>query len=260
MVIDWSFWLTVVGTIATVIFGIWAILLAKKRAYPGEITFFHDRSIRLFDDITGSLPQVTVNYKGEPVKKNLTLIKGFLVNTGSKDITKEMVETPLAFELFEGYRWLEASAKFSSDSDERVTIINQKTVVFSLGLFRCNEFLRFEGLIEVSEGKAWGGKFYNSHRIADTSNMKWKKVPEKPKKTGKDFMFWMCFFLFFFLSFACINHVFKTAWTMQNWGDLLLTSMGGFFFISFSLLLGIVMPMSNRFDRKIRKILRLDSD
>jgi len=58
------------------------------------------------DDITGSLPQLTVNYKGEVVKKNLTLIKGFLVNTGAKDITKEMVEKPLAFELVEGYRCL----------------------------------------------------------------------------------------------------------------------------------------------------------
>jgi len=112
--------------------------------YPGEITFFHDRSIRLFDDITGSLPQLTVNYKGEVVKKNLTLIKGFLVNTGAKDITKRWWKKPLAFELVEGYRWLEASTKSPSDSEERATSVNPKTVEFSLGLFRCYEFLRFE--------------------------------------------------------------------------------------------------------------------
>lgn len=260
MVIDWSFWLTVVGTIATVVFGIWAILIAKKRAYPGEITFLHDRSIRLFDDITGSLPQVTVSYKGEPVKKNLTLIKGFLVNTGTKDITKEMVETPLTFELVDGYRWLEASAKFSSNLEERAKIINSKIVEFSLGLFRYDEFLRFEGLIEVSEGKKWGGTIMTHHRIADTADIKWKKVPEKPERLIKDFRFWLIVCFLSFVSSVCISHLIKTAWIIQNWGDLLVTSINGLIFISLSLLVVIAIPMRNRYDRRIRKILRLDSD
>jgi hypothetical protein len=260
MVVDWSFWTTVIGIIATVVFGIWAILLAKKHTYPGEITFFHDRSIRLFDDITGSLPQVTVSYKGGPVKKNLTLIKGFLVNTGSKDITKEMVETPLTFELFEGYRWLEASAKLSSGSDERAAITNPKTVVFSLGLFRCNEFLRFEGLIEVSEGKAPGGKFYNSHRIADTSNMKWKNVPEKPKKLSKRLELLWSVFICFLFGFNFLYHADKVDWTARGLMNGLLEIIAGILLVGFGCLFAIGLAMKNRFARKIRRILRLDSD
>jgi len=256
MVIDWSFWLTVVGTIATVVFGIWAILIAKKRAYPGEITFFHDRTIRLFDDITGSLPQLTVSYKGEPVKKNLTLIKGFLVNTGTKDITKEMVETPLTFELAEGYRWLEVSAKCSSNLEERAKITNPKIVEFSLGLFRCNEFLRFEGLLEVSEGKKWGGTIYHSHRIADTGDIKRKTVPGKPKTPWNDFGFYGSILYLFFIGGGCFIFFSST----KN----LILEIGSFVIALVLILLGclivITVPMNYRYGRKIRKILRLDAD
>jgi len=146
LVIDWSFWLTIVGIVATIVFGVWAILIAKQWHYPGQITYFHDRPVRLLHDVIGNLPHITVGYKGEPVRKNLTLLKGFLVNTGRKDITREMVEKPLGFELEEGYRWLEVSARSSSEAEERAKILDPKTVVFTLGLLRCNEFLKFEGL------------------------------------------------------------------------------------------------------------------
>lgn len=257
MVIDWSFWTTVVGTIATVVFGIWAILLAKKRAYPGEITFFHDRSIRLFDDITGSLPQVAVSYKGEPVNKNLTLIKGFLVNTGTKDITKEMVETSLTFELVDGYRWLEVSANFLSSLEERAKINDSKTVEFSLGLFRCYEFLRFVGLIEVSEGKKWGGTIMTGHRIADTADIKWKKVPAKPKKTRWNYELWINLFFLFCLGTGFIYSAHKAEWTGPNGRPQFIAVV---LIIGLGCLLASAFLMRNRFDRKIRKILRLDAD
>jgi len=257
MVIDWSFWTTVIGTIATVVFGIWAILLAKSRAYPGQITFFHDRSIRLFNDITGSLPQISVSYKGDPVKKNLTLIKGFLVNTGTKDITKEMVESPLTFELVDGYRWLEVSAKFSSNLEERSKINDSKTVEFSLGLFRCYEFLRFEGLIEVSEGKKWGGTIMSDHRIADTADIKWKKVPAKPKKIRWNFELWINLIFLFCLGAGFIYRAHKAGWTGSDGQPQFIT---GILLIGLGCLIASAFLMRNRFDRKIRNILRLDTE
>lgn len=260
MVIDWSIWMTIVGTVATIVFGIWAILIAKSRAYPGRLAFFHDRSIRLFDDITGSLPQLTVNYKGEPVKKNLTLIKGYLVNTGTKDLTADMVETPLTFELAEGYRWLEVSAKSSSSSAECATIVDSSKVTFSLGLFRCQEFLRFEGLIEVSDGKKWGGVIYHSHRIADTSGVKWKRVPQKPKKLSRDLQFWICLIFCSAFTAIVIRHILHIDWVAKNWADCLMSLVGGLFLLLMVGILAVAFPLSNRFDRRIRRVLHLDSE
>jgi hypothetical protein len=128
-----------------------------------------------------------VTYNGQPVAKNLSLLKGFLMNTGGKDITSDMVVKPLQMGLAEGYRWIEASAKSSSNPEANVKIIDPKTVEFSLGFFRCGEFLRFEGIIEVEEGKQWAGAVWLDHRIADTSAVKYEKVPEKPEQHWRMF-------------------------------------------------------------------------
>jgi hypothetical protein len=101
------------------------------------------------------------------VSKNPTLIKGYIVNTGIKDITKEMVEVPLKMELTEDYRWLEVSAKSCFASDNGAVTTNHNTVTLSLGLFRRDEFFRFEGLLEVLKGDRWAGVLGFTHRIAD---------------------------------------------------------------------------------------------
>ena len=185
---DWSFWGTVAGIVATVVFGIWAVALAKSRKYPGEITYFRERTIRLFSDVTGNLPQITVSYKGQPAGKNLSLLRAFIVNTGRKDISKEMIEQPLTIQLDEGYRWLEASAKGSWDGDEHAEITDPRTVAFSWPLLRCSEFLRFESLIEVRENNDWRPAVSVHHRIADTAKVKVTGVPSKPKADWRELL------------------------------------------------------------------------
>jgi len=245
---DWSFIATVAGTIASVAFGVWAILLAKKRGYPGDLTYFREPSIRLFADIVGNLPHLAVLYKGEPVKKNMTLLKGFLVNTGSKDITNEMVVSPLRIELADGYRWLEASAKSPLDAQEHAKIVDPKIVEFSLGLFRCNEFLWFQGMIEVGENKRWGGQLMFDHRIADTGVIKWTAVPVKPQALWKDLG--MCLILLAFFGFFVVAIVAKH----RPAAPFLLS-----IYAVLACWLVYAVASKNRKDRKLRKTLRLDT-
>ena len=183
---DWSFWGTIAGIAATVVFGIWAVALAKSRKYPGEITFFRERPIRLLDDVIGNLPQITVSYKGQPAAKNLSLLKGFLLNTGRKDISKDMIEQPLTLQLEEGCRWLEASGKGSWDNAEHAAIIDPRTVAFPWTMLRCNEFLHFEALVEIGGAKVLRPKITTQHRIADTGKVRVEGLPLKPKKDLKD--------------------------------------------------------------------------
>jgi len=246
MVLTMSFE-SIVGIIATAVFGMWAILLAKKREYPGKLTYFREKPIRLFDDVVRNLPQVTVNYNGQPVQKNITLMKGFLINTGSKDITTEMVERPLSLELAEGYIWREASAKSSSDSEERAKIINARRVDFSLGLFRCNEYFRFEGLIEVQEGKTWQGRLRFAHRIVDTSDVHDEKLPEKTNKPWGTILFCLGIIGMFLL-----NLITQKAPSTNDF-------VGGLVWISMCLLIMICATAEYRTRKRIRSILKLDS-
>jgi hypothetical protein len=249
--IDWSFVATIVGTIATVVFGVWGVLLYKRRQYPGKLAYFHDKPIRLFADITANLPEITVFYKGEPAKKNLTILRGFVVNTGSKDITREMVEKPLQIELDEGYRWLEASATSSQGGSGHVTIIDPKTVEFSLGLSRCDEALKFEGLIEVGEGKRWEGRVCLYHRISDTAAVKWHAVPTKVSMDPQTFVSFFMLGLIgvaFFLS--SLKKTPPSIWGAA--GGLLLTAC-------MFLLFYAVLALKARVKR-MRRILKLDPD
>jgi hypothetical protein len=259
MVIDWSFCLTVVGTIATVVFGIWAILLAKQRAYPGQMTYYAEPAIRLFHDITRNLPQITVSYKGQPAQKNLTVLRGYLVNTGSKDLTKEMVEKPLTIELADGYRWLEVSAKSAVNSEERAKIINPKTIEVELGLFRRDEFLRLDGLIEFQEGKRWAGAICFEHRIADTGDVRWQQLPNKVKEPLKDIGFWAAVVLLLFLCMAGWYNISKIDWSKDSglWIAKLVFALISLMFPGSIIIAFFVNYWSSR---KIRSILHLEPE
>ena len=77
--------LAIVGVVLTVVFGVWGILLYRRR-YPGRITFFVEASVPLFHSIVRNMPKLSVLYEDEPVSEGIVLLKGVLINTGSTDI------------------------------------------------------------------------------------------------------------------------------------------------------------------------------
>ena len=182
--------LAIFGIIVSASFGLWGISLAlRKRKYPGEISFIKDRSIRLFDEIVGSIGALSLNYKGAPIANNIELVKGHLFNSGSKDISHEMVATPLSAHLPNGYKWLEANIISCSDKlKATVQIESEKKLKFDLGLFRCGEYITFEALSEVPEKLGDTNTDDNEireisevitwdHRIMDTKRIKNKYIP-----------------------------------------------------------------------------------
>lgn len=245
-------WGSIIGIVATVVFGIWSVLLFYKRQkYPGQLSFFVEPSIRLFDDITKDIPLLTVSYKGDPVPKNLTITRGYLLNTGSKDITNEMVYQPLQIHLSEGYRWLEASGKTTVDDVEHAKIIDPKTVEVSLGLFRRDEVIRFQGLIEVGEGKYWLEKFEFHHRIADTSHVTYHAIQmlKRPAKAWK-----MVLAILLPISIGI-------GMALQGLGHqppLVLNIVLGLLFTLFFVIVFMVAFAMNRYIKRIRRLLKLD--
>jgi hypothetical protein len=209
---DKSTILAVIGTIATVGFGGWGIYLALKRRYPGRITFLKENSIGLFDTIVRNLPELAVLYEGKPVSQNLVLLKGSFLNTGSKDITESMVEERLTITIPEGYKWLTGKI-ISSSSNVRaqVQIPDDHRLVFDVGLFRCDEYVRFQVLAEVplpteepteyNASKLLENTLSFSHRIADTQKIE-IKTATKLGEPARVLKVALVSYLFFFLLLA----------------------------------------------------------
>jgi len=183
--------IAICGIAATCIFGGLALWLARRRRYPGQITYFQESSIGLFDSIVRNLDALSVIYKDEPVSENIVLVKGYIMNTGTKDITPGMIEEPLALKLPEGFRWLDAKVVSSSTSVKaKLDIKDITSAEFDVGLFRVSEHVQFEALAEVPATESHAGADQKesavrklkkaltvAHRIADTQKTIAGKLP-----------------------------------------------------------------------------------
>ena len=185
--------LTIIGAIATIFLGSISIYLAIKKKYQGKITFIKVISLDLFDSIVKNLPELSVLYKGKPISENIVLLKGYLLNTGSKDISETMIEERIKIELPDKFKWLTVKiiSKYPKVTEEFND--NRNILIFNSGLFRREEFIHFEALIEVQSNNELQNiddfsvselleknlKF--THRIADTKKIEIRKyIPKTP--------------------------------------------------------------------------------
>lgn len=179
-----------IGSIVTAIIGTLltatGVYLMIKRKYPGEITFFSDSCIGLFDSIVKNMPELVVEYKEEPVGQELVLLKGSFLNTGSKDITENMVVEKIAMSLPDNCRWVTAKIASASPNVKANVTVAEKKIIFDIGLFRCKEFIRFEALAELSAcdissekndiEKSLIKRLKINHRISDTQKIKEREL------------------------------------------------------------------------------------
>ncbi len=176
--------LGITGIIATVFFGAWAVwVVLKKKKYPGQVTFVEDTYLPLFDAIVKNMPDLKVSFRDQAVGEGLVLLKGALLNTGSKDITPDMIAENVTMSLPVGYNWITVKLVGNSPKVECNIDIDERSLVFNMGLFRRSEYLRFEALAEVpieqSESEDTvediGNKLWKAievnHRIADTQKV-----------------------------------------------------------------------------------------
>jgi len=139
----------VLGILATVLFGFWGMYVVIRRRYPGEVTFVVEDCIGLFEPIVKNFPGLAVLYQAEPVSHGLVLLKGTLHNTGHKDIIPEMVGKSITLHVPEDFKWLAAKIVDSSPDVHASVEEDPTSLRFATGLFRCEEYFRFEALAEV---------------------------------------------------------------------------------------------------------------
>ena len=172
-----NFILTILGTILSIVFGILSIDLFKKKKYPGRITFIEERATGLFASLVKNFPQIAISYENQPINQQIVLLRGFIINQGIIDINESMVEERLALKLPDGFKWLTAKIVDASEGSKANVQITDSHLYFNLGLFKKNEFVRFEALLDVpvqqssniSSLKLLREELKFVHRIADTA-------------------------------------------------------------------------------------------
>lgn len=195
---DIQTFLAVAGITATIILGIWAIVITVRHNRGVQITYAHDQAIALTDDITQNFPDLKVLFRDQPVSENLVLLKGYFINTGKKDISREMTEQQITLKLPSEFEWVESKVVECSPTLKATARVNGKTEIsFETGLWKIREYFKFEALAKVPVVKADPDNLPKeyptrrlvqavtfSHRIADSKVIHETRVPRVPPRTG----------------------------------------------------------------------------
>ena len=142
--------LSVVGIVITIFLGVWAIVIAIRYNRNVRITYADDQFIALTDDITQNFPDLKIFFRDQPVSDNLVLLKGYFINTGKKDISREMVEEKIALKLPPDFEWVDSKVVECTDSlKSSATVTNKNQITIETGLWKMKEYLKFEALAKV---------------------------------------------------------------------------------------------------------------
>lgn len=181
---DPNFYLTLLGVALAVA----SIYLALRKRRPGELTYVEEGAVSLLSDVAASMEDLKIEYSGQPITSNLALLKAHIVNTGAKDITADLVATPLGLSLPDSMKWIQAKVSKCSPGVNASCVIKDNGLIFDLGMLRLGEFISFEAVLEVPQGCKLnsirrGISF--SHRIADVGNIKAELLPPKESRRLK---------------------------------------------------------------------------
>jgi hypothetical protein len=177
--------LTIIISILGIVLTAISLILYFTYFYTGKISFLFENSISLLDSLTKSFSDFSIKYKEKDINQGLILVTGYFINTGKKDLTKNMIDEPLSILLPEQYSYHEINIKSKSDGFEPNVELNEKLnkVTIDWTLFRRNEYFKIEALIEVPFDNTISSKtqfrpkevvknnIMFMHRISDTEDI-----------------------------------------------------------------------------------------
>lgn len=202
---DYNTLLTVVGTTATLIFGFVGIYLPLRKSYSSSLDFIQSECVNLYDSVVKNISDLSIQFKNTPIKNNIYLLRGFLINSGSRDITPQMIEKSLSVMLNESSKWLNVNViGTSKDIIVKVNYL-QNVLVVETGLLRYGEFVFIECLIESDTAKTLQDELHFEHRIANTHQPSYILIDDL--NVAKEIIYNLSFaaFIILLLMFSGIN-------------------------------------------------------
>lgn len=181
--------LSVLGVIATVVLGVWAIRLALSSRYPVRLVFAVEQSIGLLDPLAQAIPDLQVLYGGAPIDRNLILLRACILNDGTRDIAPNMIEEPLAMVLPEGFSWRRSRQLAASPGVRTLLSQTDQILTVGFGLLKQGEHIKVECLVEApppaqdqrhsqDAGTSLPKLLKFKHRIADAGEVRPVRLDE----------------------------------------------------------------------------------
>lgn len=175
---DTSLVLSIIGLIATIVFGFLSIVLFRRKKYPGKLTLVKQSVLGLFNDIAKNFAEIGILYKGDAIKENVIYLKACFINDGDMDIDGNTVEKTISLRLNSKLKWIKSVVSKSSQdlacSPEISSDLSE--LKFNFGLIRKKEFFQFEALIETLQKDLTAEDIFENititHRIANTQKIK----------------------------------------------------------------------------------------
>jgi len=180
---DLNLFLTISGIIISLAFGIIGITLTIKRKYKGKIDLIVEKNINLYDSIVKNIEDLKVLYKNKPIEENMNLINVLLINTGAKDSSKENTERFPSISFGENSIIHNVNIISKSEQLNIENKIQNNTIIIESGLFRCNEYIYFEILVETQDKIQADEAIQINYRISDFDEPK----PLFKSKLNKNF-------------------------------------------------------------------------
>lgn len=137
-----------VGIAATVIVGLIGIAVGWFGAWywrtRGRFGVHIFEYIPLTHKITRNIDSLAISYRGSPIKDNIALISGFLMNEGNIDITKEMIKEEIKLSI-ENAKWLDVASDENSDA---IVEMKNSYITVDVTLLKRKEFITFKAILE----------------------------------------------------------------------------------------------------------------
>jgi|SRR5579863_3107441 len=182
MLLGWEPYVAFLGLILT----FYALYLERRQThYPSHITCYTHETIPLTHWISRSLPDLSILYRDLALPDSTVFVSAYLVHSGRRDISPDMVGERLALSVPEGFRWIAANiGEISHGLKATVSRISDTTLEFDLGLFRVGEYLEFVALLDgpansannPASDPAMKRILRFQHRITDTGPVERKSL------------------------------------------------------------------------------------
>lgn len=192
--------LGIVGIVATILFGFLSFDLFKRKRYPGKVTYIKLSLIDLLNNVANNFKEIKLLHHDSPIKKNIIYIKGALINNGDIDINSQLIEKNISVHLPEKCKWLDIKiTELSEGLSANVETKYNEIAIFTFDLFKRNEYLQFEGLIEASNdgirAETIESKMIFKHRIENTRKIEAKNFVSEKEIKEKTFGYLITFSL-----------------------------------------------------------------
>ena len=160
--LDLTLILSAAGTFAAIFIPL-IILLLRRQTGP-QLDIVLDKEVFLVNQLARDLKNFSISIDGEPATEQVAWITGWIINSGTLDISARMVENPLRLELLETMSWIRVDIDHSSSGvDCKCAVIDGRMAEFDWALLRSGEYVYFDSLIEcplAETREKWAGSSF----------------------------------------------------------------------------------------------------